>query len=151
MKKILSISDAAALALHTMALLSSQPERVFPVGEISAALNGASGNHLSKVLQRLARDGFVRSVRGPAGGFKIAPNWQKQTLLRIFESIEGPFTPDDCLLGIPACAGRKCILGNLLRSINAQFKKALESARLADLSPAFSISNNNSNKRGKRP
>jgi len=149
-KKILSISDAAALALHTMALLASQPERVFPVCEIAAALNGASENHLSKVLQRLARDGFVRSVRGPAGGFKIAPNQQKQTLLSIFESIEGTFKPDDCLLGIPACGRGKCILGNLLRSINDQFKNALKSARLSDLSPAFSISNINSNKRGKR-
>lgn len=137
MKKILSISDAASLAFHAMGLLASKPDHIFPTRDLAAALH-ASEHHLSKVLQRLNRAGFVRSIRGPSGGFSINPGWENISLLKIYEQIEGPIQLTDCLLGSPTCLFANCILGNLLKDVNRQIREALENAKLSKIVDVFS-------------
>jgi len=135
MKKIISISDAASLALHAMAVFASEPEERFSTRSLANSL-GVSGHHLSKVLQRLSRAGFVSSFRGPTGGFRISPGWETICLLDIYEVIEGPFQPANCLLPKPVCQG-KCILGGLLGEINSRIRESLENTRLVDLADSF--------------
>jgi len=95
---------------------------------------GVSENHLSKVLQRLAKVGIVKSVRGPKGGFTMGKNIEEITLLDVYEAIDGPVVTDDCLLSRPICGGGKaCILGGLLRDVNVQVKKRLSSVKLSDI------------------
>ena len=150
MKKILPISDAAALALHTMTIMSAQPQTTFSNAKIASALR-ASSNHLSKVLQRLAKSGLVRSVRGPKGGFRITPRWERITLLKIYEAMEGAWKPAECLLGQQRCAiGSSCLLGNLLHNMNKQIRSALADTRLSELVSSLSPQYKNPKRRGKK-
>ena len=55
------ISEAASLALHTMALLAAEPDKLLSAAAAAGAL-GASEAHLAKVLGRLAHVGLVESV-----------------------------------------------------------------------------------------
>ena len=139
MKKILSISDASALAMHTMGLLSCSPSESFTTKKLASLLH-ASEHHLSKVLQRLAKAGWIKSVRGPSGGFRISPGWERISLLQIYELMEGPFKPDECLLGRTVCVGRSCILGHLLKNVNSQIRQALLRTRLSDMIDSLNIS-----------
>lgn len=132
MKKILSISDAASLAMHTMCILASSHQRLFNTKQLAGLLN-ASEHHLSKVLQRLAKTEIIKSVRGPSGGFRIAPSWEQITLIEIYELMEGPFKPEECLLGTPVCTGNDCILGDLLKNVNRQIKDSLGQTKLSDM------------------
>jgi Rrf2 family protein len=130
MNTVLKISEAASLALHTMVYLAERPESLRATREIAGALN-RSEFHLSKVLQRLSRQGLVRSVRGPKGGFKLGGKGLDTTLLEIFEAIEGPVDPDPCILGGPVCCRSACILGSFVDKVNKQFSDYMGKKKLS--------------------
>ena len=111
---ILGISEAGSLALHTMAVLAKNPKRWVPTEKVAKALS-ASPHHLSKVLQRLAKQGLVEAVSGPSGGHRLIKPANQITLLEIYEIMEGKFKNQNCLFSKPICDGRNCILGGLLK------------------------------------
>ncbi|MHC4945312.1 MAG: RrF2 family transcriptional regulator [Planctomycetota bacterium] len=120
MTTVLKISEAASLALHTMVYLAEKSGSQVATSEIAGALH-RSEFHLSKVLQRLSRQGLVRSVRGPKGGFMLGGKGLDTTLLEVFEAIESPIDPNPCILGTPVCCWSDCILGSFVGSVNKQF------------------------------
>jgi len=73
MSNILRISEAASIALHAMIILASKQEELVSVKDIASQLE-ISGNHLSKVLQRLVKAELVISIKGSKGGFKLVKN-----------------------------------------------------------------------------
>ena len=70
-KRIIRISDAASIALRSMAYLAAADESGAKISEIASAI-GASKNHLAKVLALLASEGLIHSERGPSGGVRLA-------------------------------------------------------------------------------
>jgi Rrf2 family protein len=132
MPKVMQISEAASLALHSMALLASRPKKVFSVKEIASKLQ-VSEAHLSKVLQRLSRMGLVRSNRGPKGGFVLGKKGDEITLLEVYEAIDGPLTSNRCLFEAPICSGEQCIFGDLLLTTNNRYRAYLEGMKLSEL------------------
>ena len=136
MNSALRISEATSLAFHTMALLSAEPERRHSVKELAETLS-VSEAHLAKVMQRLAKQGLVESVRGPGGGFRLGENMSDVKLLEIFEAIEGPFNPSNCLLGGILCGGRKCVFGELVRTVNDKVLTYLRETRLGELADVY--------------
>ncbi len=160
MSTVFRLSEAGSLALHATAFLAANPDDILSAvvradpnlvalaatreeksirvsaGEIAAALN-VSEAHLAKVLQRLARAGLVRSVRGPNGGYTLAKESNEITLLDVYEAVEGPLNTDDCLLEGPICSGRTCIFGGLVKKLNTQVKEHLAGTKLADLQDLF--------------
>jgi Rrf2 family protein len=129
---MLRISEAAAIALHSAALLSDESGGPRSTRELARRLR-VSEAHLSKVLQRMSRHGITRSQRGPRGGWLLAGDPQDVTLLQVYEAVEGPLETSSCLLDGPRCLG-DCILGDLLTSINSQVREYLSSTRLSSLS-----------------
>jgi len=127
---ILKISEAASIALHSMIILATREDEVVSVKDIAAELE-ISGNHLSKVLQRLAKAELVFSIKGNKGGFILAKNPAEITFLEIYEAIDGKFKPSACLLNKPACP-HKCIMGGLTDSINKQVKEFFTNTKLVD-------------------
>lgn len=132
MNTVLRISEAASIALHTMVQLAQDPGRAFTTHEVAESLD-VSEAHLSKVLQRLSKAGLVNSVRGPNGGYRLAQSADDIVLQTIYEAIEGKLEPSSCLLGFPVCRRRKCVMGDFLRNMNAQFKAYLAENTLEDI------------------
>jgi len=135
MSKMLNISEAATIALHTTALLADDPEKMLSVKDIVNKIT-VSPAHLSKVLQRLGKVGLVKSLRGPKGGFLLAKDPHEITLLDVYESIDGPMTSSACLLDSPICNG-KCILDTVLEDVNKEVFRILKNTRLSDLSGIY--------------
>jgi Rrf2 family protein len=136
MATVLRITDAASMAMHTMVRLAAEPERVMTTHELATGLK-VSEAHLSKVLQRLAREGLVKSVRGPRGGFKLDQALENPTLLRVYEAIEGRLEPSSCLLAMPSCNGAGCIFGDLLDQVNREVHDYLAGTKLSQLTDGF--------------
>lgn len=130
MSNVLRVSDAASLGLHAVALLATSTDRLLSTGEMAATLR-ASEAHLSKVLQRLAHLGFVRATRGPGGGFELARDAGEITLLDIYEAVEGPLRPSDCLLVTSLCGGHNCIFGDLLTRLDSEVRRHLAGTTVA--------------------
>lgn len=131
-----SISEAASLAFHSMLLLAKhsvhEDEAYLNVKDISQR-TGASQAHLSKVLQRLAKAGLVRSSTGPRGGFTLAKPTDQITLLDIYEAIEGPIELPNCLLRRDGCMFTLCLLDGFLARVTKEFRDYLANKRLSDL------------------
>ncbi len=119
-----------------MALLASRPGVIMSTRKIAAELK-VSEAHLSKVLQRLARLGLVRSIRGARGGFILGRDPDEVTLLDAYEAIDGPLRPSSCLMQHRACQGRGCILGDMLETINNDVRDHLSSQKLSELTHIF--------------
>jgi len=132
MPRLVNISEAVSLGLHTMVLLATDAERRFPNPQIAETLD-VSGHHLAKVMQRLVRAGLVNSVSGPRGGFLLDAPANEIMLLRIYEAIDGTLADEGCLLGRPACDGRNCVLGEVLHSLHEQLRDYLRNTTLAEL------------------
>jgi len=132
MASIIQISEAASLALHSMVLLAASPARSLTVKEITTR-TGVSEAHLSKVMQRLAKAGLVKSTRGPKGGFLLGRSGLSTSLLVIFEAIEGPIANEGCLLPSTECPFRECLFGGLLGRMTTEFKEYMKNKTLGDL------------------
>lgn len=131
MSNILKISEATTIALHSMVFLSVNSDRMCCVKEIAGRF-GISENHLSKVMQRLAKAGLVESIKGPHGGFKLAKSCNDITFLQIYEVIDGPLKTGCCLFGKQVCGSSKCIMGGLLQSTSRQVREYFENKKLSD-------------------
>lgn len=133
MSQLIRISEAASLALHTMAFLARENQHLLANQEIAERL-GASGHHLAKVMQRLIKAGLVESVRGPQGGFQLRRPAEEIKVLEIYEAIEGCLVEDGCLLNKAACDARKqCVLGDLVRNVNRFVRDRLGETTLAEM------------------
>ena len=131
MKNIIQISEASSLALHGMGLLAATGRRM-SIHEIASA-KGASEAHLSKVFQRLAKDGMIRSIRGPGGGFDLVRAPEDITLLEIYSAIEGMPSSDPCLLRTGSCPFSGCIFGDLIEDLTDRFLRYLGEKTLSGM------------------
>lgn len=134
MGDILKISEAAALALHAMALLADCDERDHLSTKEMAEKLKASAAHLAKVLQRLEKAGLVASIRGPKGGFALGKGAGEIRLLDIYEAIEGRVSPTRCLFGEAVCGRNGCILGDTIKSASEAIVSRMSETRLSDVS-----------------
>ncbi len=126
MATILRFSEAVSIAFHTMSYLTKNVDRLTGTKEIAESLK-VSENHLSKILQRLVKAGFLESIRGPKGGFILKDKKNKISLLEVYEAVDGPLKLSNCLLGNSVCNNNdNCLFGNLIENINNQIKDYLK-------------------------
>lgn len=98
------LSDTAEYALRAVLYIADQGgDAPIRVDTVAQALD-IPRNYLSKILHGLAKQGILRSTRGPAGGFRLAVSPEELTLQRI-ASVFDPIGPRrGCLLGRPECS-----------------------------------------------
>lgn len=128
MAKIFNLSDASSIAIHAMVLVAKNGESI-NVLKIAEATN-TSRHHVAKVMQRLAKDGFVSSQRGPSGGFTLKKKPEEISFLNIYESIEGKIELSKCMFNTPICSLGKCIMNNITNKMSTEFIEYLKSQTL---------------------
>jgi Rrf2 family protein len=132
MASILKLSDATALALHSMVHLALDPEGQSTTAEISEVFK-VSRHHLAKVHQRLRKAGFIRSQRGPSGGVSLAKDPAQISLLDIYETMEGSLNCNPCLFDNDVCPRENCMLSNLLPSLALQVRDYFKNTSLEQM------------------
>ncbi|SNT08117.1 transcriptional regulator, BadM/Rrf2 family [Anaerovirgula multivorans] len=132
MSSIIHISEMVSIALHGMIVVASNKNKTLLNVKEIAKITGSSESHLSKVMQRLVKANFIRSARGPKGGFALVKLPEEVTLLDIYEAIEGPFTIEDCPTNCKICSFKSCIFGGIPQKLNEEFKSYLAQKSLRD-------------------
>jgi len=106
---LMQIPRRVDYGLRAVIYLSSQEtERCCSIAEI-AREQGVPKKFLEKIVQDLVRAGLVRSKRGSAGGYQLAPAAEAISFCDVIEAIEGPIAVNACIdhdLGcdqIPRC------------------------------------------------
>lgn len=142
MAQLIRLSEAASIALHSVALMAAGPGSLFSVKEI-AQRSAVSVNHLAKVMQRLVKAGILSSSRGPRGGFSLALPLEEVTLLQIYEAIEGKLSHNSCPLNCKQCPFSECMFGDLLTSLNRDVAEFLNNKKISDFAPKKSAGDRN--------
>jgi Rrf2 family protein len=87
-----------------------------------------------KTFQLLVRNGFLKAVPGPGGGYTLARDPRKTTVLDVIETVEGPGFFSKCVLGLSACGERKpCALHSVWVDFKKQLMGALGALTLSEL------------------
>ncbi len=131
MIKGVQISDATALALHSMVIISIRKE-LTNANTISKIIKGSKA-HIAKVLQKLTKEGLIKSTRGPKGGFELNKHPRNISLLNIYEAIEGKLEIRTCMFNNPFCIFGTCMFGNLLGNIGKKIHDYFVTNTLEDI------------------
>lgn len=142
-KGIIRISDAASIALRSMAYLAAAGESGAKISDIASAI-GASKNHLAKVLALLASEGLVHSERGPSGGVRLARRGCDISLAQVYDAVEAnqderreeplfAASKVPCLMEKKGCTLRTCLFRPFIEEAQRKFRDVIESHSVLDL------------------
>lgn len=93
----MKISTKGRYALRLMLDLAMHDDgRCIPIKEI-AARQSISDKYLEQIISVLSRAGYVKSVRGAGGGYKLAHPVKSYTVGMILRLTEGSLAPVACL------------------------------------------------------
>lgn len=89
----------------------------------------------AKILQQLARNELIRSIKGPNGGFEIEKSRMEEiTLAQIVSAIDGDSIYKGCGLGLKDCSEtRPCPVHHKFKKIRTDLRNMLESTTLLEL------------------
>ena len=101
-----------------------------------ADLYGVSQHHMAKVVNQLARLGYVRSIRGIGGGIELAKQPEEILLGKVVEAFEGSMHLLDCVATDDVCAIQSfCKLKGVLAEAERVQLEYLNSVTLAEVAP----------------
>lgn len=120
-------------AIRVLLLAESQQNRNLTV-EQTALLQGLSAPHLKKVVRTLTAAGFLLSVRGRSGGFRLARPPEEIGLGAVIRVTEPDFALVECYREGSACRLTECCkLPPVLNEALAAMFEVLDRYTLADL------------------
>lgn len=128
------LSKAAEYAIRGIQYLAMQPEdKVSYIEEIAKAQDIPTA-YLAKLFQGLARKGFVKSYRGPGGGFGLSRHLRDITLLEVIEAVEGPIYLNDCLIHKGFCPRDEvCPVHDVWKEVQRRFMDSLRGCNFEEL------------------
>ncbi len=131
MSKLLAISEANAIAFHSMAVIAKSGTAINAI-EISEIIF-ASRHHVSKVMQRLVKVGLLGSTRGPSGGFYLRKKPEDIKLIDVLEAIEGKIEITECPIDNLKCPFGSCLLGGICIDLSKKFIEYINNTSLKDV------------------
>lgn len=121
-------------ALRTLMFLATRTSRA-NVADV-ASLFGISVSHVAKVVNLLARDGYVRSTRGVGGGIELAMSPDEIFVGEVIERVEHDMHLLSCVGSDDSCVIRSfCKLKDVLAQAERLQMEYLNSITLADVVP----------------
>jgi Rrf2 family protein len=130
MSRVVNFSDAASIGIHSMILIA-KAEKPLNAIHLSDQIN-FSKHHIAKVLQRLVKDGYLLSFRGPTGGFLLKKEPGDILLYDIYRSIEGEIDYNECPQNQHTCPFNKCIRNSIINKLSKEFEDYMKSYTLKD-------------------
>ena len=131
----MKISTKGKYALRLMLDLalndSENPVRIKDV----AKRQEISGKYLEQIISVLNKAGFVRSVRGPQGGYFLTKKPEEYTVGMILRTTEGDLAPVSCVgNGAVECdRADSCVTVKIWQRINDAVDNVVDNITLADL------------------
>lgn len=131
----MKISTRGRYALRLMLTLAmNETDQYMTIKSISE-LQEISGKYLEQIITVLNRAGYVKSVRGAQGGYKLARPAHDYTVGMILRLIEGSLVPVACMETeqnmCPRCS--QCATLDVWEQLNEAINSVVDHITLADL------------------
>ena len=131
----MKISTKGRYALRMMLDLALNEENGYiPIKEI-AKRQGISDKYLEQIISILNHAGFVRSVRGAGGGYKLTKKPSEYTVGMILRLTEGSMAPVSCLEDeVNTCdRAESCVTLGVWKKLYSAINDVVDSITLEDL------------------
>jgi Rrf2 family protein len=90
--------------------------------------------YLEQIISSIQKAGFVKSERGPSGGYRLSRPPEEYTVGMIIKLIEGDTVPVSCLTGSNSCErSDQCVSMILWKKLNDAVNSVLDGTTLADM------------------
>lgn len=101
----------------------------------TAERQSISVKYLEQIISALVRAGFVKSIRGPQGGYRLAKAPADYTVGMILRQVEGSMVPVACLEeGSANCTRQEeCVTLRIWKELDQAIRGVLEKYTLEDL------------------
>ena len=130
----MKISTKGRYALRLMLDLAiydtGEPVRIRDI----AARQEISEKYLEQIISILNKAGYVKSVRGARGGYRLSNPPEYYTVGMILRTIEGSMAPLSCIEDAGDCTKtEECVLCGLWRKISDSINEVIDHVTLEDL------------------
>ncbi len=131
----MKISTKGRYALRLMLDLAldttGEPVRVKDI----AVRQEISDKYLEQIISTLNKAGYVKSIRGPQGGYRLVREPEQYTVGMILRLTEGSLAPVSCLQDEPNMCARmeQCVTLRLWKMLYAAIADVVDKVTLADL------------------
>ncbi len=130
------ISRETDYAIRCMLHLCGNSKKVAMVDEIAKARD-VPKSFLAKILQKLKRAKLVESFRGVKGGFKLAKDPARISLLDVIEAIQGGVGVNICTVDDQACdRSAECVVHPVWKKMRSAIEASLREHDLRTLAEA---------------
>ena len=120
-------------SLRVLMYVGALPRRLVTIQEIAQGY-GISENHLMKVVHGLAQHGFIETVRGRGGGFRLARPATEITVGAVIRAVEDDFALVECFSTDNTCRITPvCRLRGALQQALGAYFEVLDNWTLAEL------------------
>lgn len=131
-------SRAAEYAIRAFVELAQAPPGQYRMAKQIAEQCDIPAHFLAKILQQLARQGILKSSKGPTGGFSLRRPPSEISLLEIVETVDGLENYQRCLGGMVECNDRAhCGMHDSWKALRSRIMDYLEGTSIADLAKAL--------------
>jgi Rrf2 family protein len=94
--------------------------------------------YLSKIVQDLRRSGLIRSARGAHGGYILGRDPSQIRVLDIWQALDGPLCPVDCLDRPEECRmSEECVTRDVWEKVRKALAKVLAAETLDGLARRY--------------
>lgn len=134
---MLSNTSTYAIRATVFLALYATPEAKKGLKQISSELDIPTP-FLGKILQVLAREGILDSIKGPKGGFCLKKPALDISVMDIIEIIDGADSFDQCIIRTTACSEEHpCSLHHKISHPRQSLRQVLRTESIADLVSEF--------------
>ena len=129
----MQLSKFTDYALRVLLLAASTPDRNTTIRE-AAEIYGISHAHLKKVVLMLSKQGYLESMRGHGGGFRLGMPPEQINLGALIRTTETDFALVECFNPNSDCAIQSiCVLPGILDEALAAFLAVMDRYSLRDI------------------
>lgn len=129
------LTNMTDYAVRLLMYLGRHPDRLCTIAEVARAYQ-ISEPHLMKITHRLARRGWIRTVRGKHGGMELAHAPRDIALGAVIRDMENDLTLVECLGEHNTCTlSGQCGLTHIIQGALQAFMDHLDRHTLADILP----------------
>ncbi|MCI8489588.1 MAG: Rrf2 family transcriptional regulator [Lachnospiraceae bacterium] len=101
----------------------------------TAKRQSISVKYLEQIISSLVRAGFVKSIRGPQGGYRLSKQPSEYTVGMILRQVEGNLVPVSCLEteGVDCERQEECVTLRIWKELDQAIRGVLDKYTLEDL------------------